>query len=302
MKQAMREGARRPGVVGVDYGFVYKDGQRLARHGIRFHVRQKLPVASMPNEYVLPRALSRWRCDVLEARYALSAESPRGACDPLLAGVSVGNVERKWTGTLGLFVTDTRTTKPALLSNWHVLCGAPDVSVGEEVSQPGPMHAGTAAARVVGRLERWLNLDTGYDAAIAVLNPGSAWQEQPFDEAFAISSIGDAVVGMKLEKFGAVSGLTHGYVDGIGGSYQVDYSEYGDSVRWMEGMRIVLDPDAKDPDVSLPGDSGAIWVNPATGRAVGLHFAGEEGSGPLADYALAHPLSKAMSLLDLAMP
>ena len=101
-----------------------------------------------------------------------------------------------------------------------------------------------------------------------------------------------------MVKFGAISAFTHGMVDGIGGSYELDYSAYGDQKRWIDAIRIVPDPDEKDPEISFAGDSGAVWTNPVNGHALALHFAGEDGLGPTAEYALAQPLRRVLALLD----
>jgi hypothetical protein len=96
---------------------------------------------------------------------------------------------------------------------------------------------------------------------------------------------------MRVIKSGAISGETHGLIDGVEGGYPIDYALYGDARRWMDGFRIVSDPAAPSSEISLGGDSGAVWLDLTTGAAVGLHFAGEDGLGPQAEYALAHPMA-----------
>ena len=67
----------------------------------------------------------------------------------------------------------------------------------------------------------------------------------------------------------------------------------------MDGVRLIVDPTAAEDEISLAGDSGAVWVDVATNHAVGLHFAGEDGLGPLAEYALAHSMPRVLSALQL---
>ncbi len=50
--------------------------------------------------------------------------------------------------------------------------------------------------------------------------------------------------------------------------------------------------------ISLPGDSGSLWVDGSDSRAVGLHFAGEDDASPLNDYALAHPIEDIFASLN----
>lgn len=294
---ALRLARNRPGVMGVDFGFVYKNGKRLSTRGVRFHVGQKMPFNELPPEHILPSKVHDFRSDVVEASYSLHA-SARQICDPIQPGVSIGNLQRATTGTVGLGVRDRHAGGNAVLSNWHVLCGSPDAKAGEQICQPGPLHLGTRTASVVASLERWAQLDVGCDAALALMGPGISIQQTLFDTKITISGSERPGLNMKLVKYGVVSGLTHGMTDGIGGAYKVDYSSYGDTLRWIDGIRIVVDPDAPEKEISLAGDSGAVWVNPVTGKAVALHFAGEDGLGPTAEYALAQPLQRVLDLLD----
>jgi hypothetical protein len=69
----------------------------------------------------------------------------------------------------------------------------------------------------------------------------------------------------------------------------------------MEGFRLVPDADAPASAISLAGDSGSLWINPADAHAVGLHFAGEDDASPLNDYALAHPIEDVFARLNVAL-
>jgi hypothetical protein len=249
---------------------------------------------------VLPTVLDRVRCDVVEAKYSLHA-SPRSQCDPLQLGISVGNLQRATTGTLGLCVRDTHSGKQGFISNWHVLCGSPDARAGESISQPGPLHQGTQAARIAGVLERWAPLDAGCDAALALLLDGLAETQSLYGSAAVVVGTETPGLATHVIKFGVTSLLTHGLIDGVDGSYRIDYSSYGDTVRWIDGMRIVSDPDHPDADISLAGDSGSAWVDAASREVVALHFAGEDGLGPTADYALAQPIQRVLELLDVRL-
>jgi len=48
LSQARRIAAAMPGVSGVDLGYVYRDGQRTAQVGLRFHVERKVPAHAVP--------------------------------------------------------------------------------------------------------------------------------------------------------------------------------------------------------------------------------------------------------------
>jgi hypothetical protein len=198
-----------------------------------------------------------------------------------------------------MWVRDGLTGASGLLSNWHVLCGSKQAAAGDKISQPGPDHQGTQPTRVVAALERWAPLDVGIDAAMALLAPGIGISSTIFEQTLHVNGIVPPKNGMAVLKYGVTSGLTRGIVDGIEGSYRMNYSAYGDTERWMDGLRIVVDPNNPQNEISLSGDSGAIWVEQQSGRAVALHFAGEDGLGPTAEYALAHPIGRVLDLLGI---
>jgi endonuclease G len=105
---------------------------------------------------------------------------------------------------------------------------------------------------------------------------------------------------MTAIKAGVSTGITHALVDATNGHYQVPYDDFGGGVFWMQGFRLVPSPGSHDKDVSLPGDSGSVWIDAASGRAIGLHFAGEDDLGPLNEYALAHPLPALCETLEIS--
>ncbi|HXM45233.1 MAG TPA: hypothetical protein VN924_28600 [Bryobacteraceae bacterium] len=293
------------GITGVDFGQAYKDGKKTRRHGIRFHLAHKLHRSAVAKSQLLPKELHGFPCDVIQAAYQPHAttaipQSPRTAFDPIRPGISVGNVLRTTTGTLGAIVRDAGPGRVAcILSNWHVLCGSIQCVPGETVSQPGAFDAGNSLARVVASLARWARISTGCDAAIAAIDNGVGFEPQELTSGLAPARISKPKLNQKLVKSGIATRLTHGVVDGLGGSYKMDYSAYGDQVRWMDGIHIVAGPDRQEEDISLDGDSGSVWIEAETGNAVALHFGGEDGSGPLADYAVAHPMSRVCELLNI---
>jgi hypothetical protein len=105
---------------------------------------------------------------------------------------------------------------------------------------------------------------------------------------------------MTAIKAGVSTGVTHALVDAINGHYQIPYDDFGGGRFWLQGFRLVPHPDFHDRDISQPGDSGSVWLNAASGLAIGLHFAGEDDLGPLNEYALAHALPGLCEALDIA--
>jgi hypothetical protein len=289
------------GVRGVDYGFAFEDGKRTDRHSIRFHMNRKRGLSRLPSDQKLPNTIEGLEVDVLEIGYSPHAGSARAAQETMQPGISIGNVKQRTTGTLAAIVRDLATQDRYLLSNWHVLCGGPEASVGDAISQPGPLDLGNNPAKEVARLERWLRLSEQIDAAIARLVDGVEWSEELFGTTVTPVDVVSPALGMSVVKSGAVSGISRAMVDGISGSYRIDYSNFGDGPEWMEGFRLIPDAAAPASALSLEGDSGSLWVEQSTGNAVGLHFAGEDDLSPLNDYALAHPIKEVFARLNLAL-
>ncbi len=289
------------GLKGIDFGWIYKNGVRTNRRGIRFHVAEKRPPEKVAPDQVLPKKMLEVPTDVVQVSYGPHALDPTSLFDPIRPGISTGNTLRQTTGTLGFFVSDNQTGDSCILSNWHVLCGSPDAQTGEAITQPGPAHSGASPPRNVASLLKWLSLNQGLDAALAKLDAGVSFSTDVFGTDLRPVKVADPKVGMRLIKTGVTSGVTRAMVDGVDGSYQIDYSGFGETLRWMDGFRLVVDPDDPEDDISLEGDSGAIWIEPTKRWAVGLHFGGEDGLGPLAEYALAHPLRKIFERLAVSL-
>jgi hypothetical protein len=182
-----------------------------------------------------------------------------------------------------------------------VLCGVVDAAAGEQICQPGPMDLGSDAARQVAELLRWCRLSEQFDAALARLAAGTQTDAEPFGTGLHPTGTAAPAVGMKLVKSGSVTGVTRAKIDGIGGRFQMDYSQFGDGPRWIEGFRLVPDPDFPTNALCLEGDSGSLWLEADTGRAVGLHFAGEDDISPANDYALAQPIETVLAKLNATL-
>jgi hypothetical protein len=283
----------------IDYGVVYEKDKTTARLGIRFHMHRKLRLSKIASDQRLPESIEGIEVDVLGVGYTPHIGSPRAPHEPLQPGISIGSRKQLTTGTLGPIVRDLNTQNLCLLSNWHVLCGGPEAKPNDEITQPGPMDFQNAPT--VALLERWLRLSEQFDAALARLAPGGHAEELLFDTTFRPVATKAPAIGMRLVKSGAVSGVTQAKVDGVSGSYRLDYTGYGDGPHWMQGFRLVPDPALPSGAISLPGDSGSLWVDSADGVAVGLHFAGEDDVSPLNNYALAHPLQDVFVRLNIAL-
>jgi hypothetical protein len=181
-----------------------------------------------------------------------------------------------------------------------VLCGSVEALPGEVISQPGLAHLGTNLSRNSAVLERYLNLNLGYDAALALLAPSVPYSALPWGGNIQVIGVEKPRRGMKVYKVGALTGRTVGSIETeTPGPFEIDYRRFGDSLRKMKGYRINLIEGNDDNELSVEGDSGSLWVNLDTGKAVALNFGGEDGKGPTFEYAVAHSLPEVFTRLNV---
>jgi hypothetical protein len=289
------------GVQGVDFGYAYRRGKRRGLGSVRFHVKRKFGMDDLQQHQRIPKTIGGVDVDVIVATYRPHNGNPRGPQTVVVPGISIGNAKTESTGTLGGLVRDNETSRLAILSNWHVLCGTTDAAAGDEICQPGPMDTGSSLARPIATVDKWLPLTDQLDAAIAYVNDGVTTGGNLFGTDFHAQGTAAPAVGMHVVKSGAATGVTSGVVDGIGGSYNIDYTQFGDKPEWMSGFRIVPNPTDHASSLSLDGDSGSFWLDSASNNAVGLHFAGEDDDGPLNEYALAHSLDAVLQRLNVTL-
>ncbi|MDD9268682.1 hypothetical protein ACFPES_16710 [Paenibacillus sp. GCM10023248] len=195
---------------------------------------------------------------------------------PVPGGVSVGKVDPSATGSGGLIVT--RDNQLYLLSNNHVLVKN-NSNAFAAVVQPGPSDSGTAARDTIGRLFRFVKLNpsgTNYvDAALAL--PSS---NRVLNPRYLLRSSGQLVtvpghlasypVGLQLVKGGRTTGFVRGTVESNNADVRVTY---GGSlgVLTFRNQSIIR---GNDGAVSLPGDSGSVWLRASDRFAAALNFAG----------------------------
>jgi endonuclease G len=300
------EWMEREGVTAVDLGFEWAYGEMTGRLAIRVHVANKKAPEELSEAELFPKEVDGVPVDVIEATYGIqltleggaqleAAIDGRGQRFPEIPlGVSVG-CAGVTAGTLGAKVYDTVTQEAYILSNWHVLVGAPNSQPGEVIWQPGRLDGGQSSDKIA---EVSRSLLGPFDAALARITG-----ERPIlDTTLEGDSIADVVaprLGMMVWKSGRTTGRTRGFIDGVMMSTQINYGTAG-LCRLEQVFRIIPRPDAPNSEVSAGGDSGAIWVDEASGKAVGLHFAGEVGDAP--EFALAHDINPVMTRLNFIFP
>ncbi len=288
----------RPDVTGIDIGQKLVQGAVDPKAGIvvRIHVREKRPLHALAAGERIPARLAGIRTDVVESAYtpqaALRPEPPATGVtararrvDPVQPGVSIGHVDGT-AGTFGLLVADRVTGAPCLLSAAHVLRVGRRPRPGDPIVQPGPADGGGAGDEIAGLLRFNLLLD----AAIARLSPARTFAERQFETGVTLTSARGPRLGERLVKSGRGTGVTAAVVSGIG--------TFGGVYPAMH-LRAPAPGDATP--IAASGDSGAVWYDPTTLAAVGLHVRGPTVPSRATNFAVAAILPVVLERLDIAL-
>ena len=302
---------KRPGVTACDVGYKIKDDKITNDLAIRVHVKRKVDPRAISEYEVFstsenPQSLGEFPIDVIEAEYApeqqfevVAAEAVdrKGTVSPLIGGISVGN-PKVTAGTLGAVVYDENDGKACMLSNWHILCGSAPCSIGESIYQPGVYDGGTASD-TVATLKRW-KLNSDMDAAIAEFNGVRSFTRDILGLS-PTTGYTNPTMGMEVVKSGRTTGVTEGVIDGVSASLTLSYSGVG-NVTFYNQIHVVPRPPwpAVNYEVSSGGDSGSVWIEESSGKAVGLHFAGETSPAISSEHAIASPIPKVVQELKFS--
>ena len=158
-----------------------------------------------------------------------------------------------------------------ILSNWHVLSGVYGYP-GESILQPGRLDGGMQADQVAVLARD--AMASNIDAAVATLGDERPVVNAPLGLE-PVAGLGTAQLGMTVTKSGRTSAVTRGVVAGVEGTQRTYYAGVGYRV-----IRNVISISPGDAELSLPGDSGAWWIDAGTNNVVGLHFAGNQLGQP----------------------
>jgi len=159
-------------------------------------------------------------------------------------------------GTLGCVVYDKNTNKPVGLSNRHVLHKKKGSSV--------YIYNDAGEKFKIGKVLRKGGLRKRNDFAIFSLNENTEYDKiNSFNDLEGkLTEYIKPEIGMKVTKIGQKTGRTYGIIKSI--NYKKKY------------ITIIPNPEKFDEEISMKGDSGAIWVTDEPNfKAVGLHRGGE---------------------------
>jgi len=244
------------------------------------------------NAYVkqLPDTVAAWMLDVRTSDPAYTK-----SIRPIPAGYSIG--PPAWSRTAGLIVINYPAADQLyVLSNNHVLNNDNTKSYSETL-QPGGADDGESDIDRIGRLDRFVELrrdsDNYLDAATAIpldnelLDPRYGKRRWVLPGHYA-----QYRVGWKMVKAGRTTGDVgedhDARVDSVHTDTYVDYDTYGGlGTIAFKGLSIIK----SFRQISLPGDSGSVFLRKDDRYACAMNFAGS----PNGLYGVAFPVHWFMS-------
>ncbi len=139
------------------------------------------------------------------------------------------------------------------------------------------------------------------DAAVAKLT-GDRGYVRDIIGLQPVAGMEEPELGMGVVKSGRTTGNTEGVVDGVSLSTSINYGGATGVVAFRDMVHIVPRPPwpGVDYEVSAGGDSGSVWIHEETGKAIGLHFAGETDASPSSENAIACPIIPVAEALDFS--
>lgn len=217
---------------------------------------------------------------------------------PVPGGYSVGTPNG--SGTAGLIViNDPGHTQLYVLSNNHVL--NKDNSSGySETIQPGGADGGRSGRDSIGRLDRFIQLsntrDNYLDAATAIPASNANLDARYGRDRLTVpGNYTQYSVGWRLFKAGRTTEDVSGIVDSVHTDTSVNYGGYGNlGVIHFKDQSIIKQV---NQPVSLPGDSGSVWLRSGDRFACALNYGGPtEGN-----YSISFPIEWFMTAFKCAV-
>jgi hypothetical protein len=291
----------RDDVVGVGVGGKLVRNKLTGRPSIRLYVAKKLDRALLQRDHLLPAEIDGVETDVIEiGRLHAQVPAARRRQRPVRPGCSIGfrlespHDDLLMAGTLGAVVV--RGEKRFLLSNNHVLANENELPVGTVIYQPGLLDHGNPGTDAVARLAQFAPLSASapnrVDCAIAEIIDSELTSTR-----LVSSKIGklsgpqpiDAAQDMSVLKVGRGSGFTTGKVFDVSASLTLQYElgelTFADQIL-IRGTLAAF---------SEYGDSGALVIDAATRRAVGLLIGGN------GEFSIANHLDDVLTELGVTL-
>jgi hypothetical protein len=297
--------AGQQGIHGIGVGPKMVAGKKTHVTSVRVYVLQKLPLATLTKQNILPKSIAGIPLDVVEClpprlqtrRRAVQQNRHR----PLVAGISIGHRDIT-AGTLGYFARFVKASNDEvlILSNNHVLANVNKARRNDPIYQPGPFDGGTRRDSVA-RLARYVRMATDgrtanrVDAAVATV------RNIPHQTRLLSLGVAKGVVrarlGTKVQKEGRTTGVTQGEVDDISVDTAVGMDDFDPRIVAVFENQIRIMASAPSRIFSAGGDSGSLIITRPRKKAVALLFAGPQDNS----YTLANPIQAVLEELEISL-
>lgn len=276
--RSMRRIVKTKNIVAVGISEKITKSKRTGKLALTFYVERKISLKKLRADSTVPRTVP----EALSGPQAIPTDvivlgkirpEVNAIKNPLQPGNSIGHVDIG-AGTLGAVVTKDGAFH--ILSNSHVLALSGKGKKGDAILYPGEADGGAMPDNLVAKLSGFKKFVPGtayvnrVDCAIAKPTPARL-----ADLVSEIKGLGfpkgtiKPVRGMKIVKVGRTTGKTAGEVRDVHFRFTLDYEGDVGEVGFID--QVLCSRYTND------GDSGSLVIDKATGRAVGLHFAGANG-------------------------
>lgn len=202
--------------------------------------------------------------------------------EPLRPGVGIG-IPGGAPGTLGMFVGEDYNY---ILTADHVIAprGHGD---DDRVYQPAPMDYAVNHRSQIGWVDRRLPAN---GVSLIHLDTDRRINNSPLDTDIQLEGTRPPEVGDILEKSGKATGITRAKVARCG-VYQ----------GCKPGFELVPVDGNPNTEISMGGDSGAVWYDPNTGEAIGVQCRGDGDLDYMTEWARAASLYPLAPYLGVAL-
>jgi hypothetical protein len=276
--RSMRSIVKTKNIVAVGISEKITKRKRTGKLALTFYVERKISLKKLRADEAVPPTVS----EALSGPEAIPTDvivlgkirpEVNAIKNPLQPGNSIGHVDIG-AGTLGAVVTKGGAFH--ILSNSHVLALSGSAKKGDAIIYPGDADGGTIGNNVVAKLSGFKKFVLGSDYVnrvdCAIAKPTADRLADLVSEIKGLSfprGTIKPVRGMKVVKVGRTTGKTTGEVRDVHFRFILDYEGEIGEVAFLDQVLCTR--------YTEQGDSGSLVIDKATGRAVGLHFAGANG-------------------------
>jgi len=276
--ESMRRIVKTKNVVAVGISEKVSKGKRTGKLALTFYVERKISPKKLREDEAVPPTVSA----ALSGPEAIPTDvvvlgklrpQINAIKNPLQPGNSIGHVDIT-AGTLGAVVT--KGSDLYILSNSHVLALCGSAKKGDAIIYPADADGGTEQNNLVAKLSGFkkfiLTPDFVNRVDCAIAKPTSDRLADLVSEIKGLSFPKGTIKperGMKVVKVGRTTGKTTGEIRDVHFRFTLDFEGNTGEVGFIDQVLCTR--------YSEDGDSGSLVIDKATGRAVGLHFAGADG-------------------------